>query len=184
MSIMINRNSSIRVKTLFYLVLFSVFILLLLWGTQLVLSNYLYEKYQISDMNKMAEEISDTDYEDLHEYLSKIVYNNAVCIEFIDEYGRKTLYNDASTGCLLGKGNKALLKQKRKLYSSGKDMDAIRLVNPDYESSALLYGLEVEGGYVFLFTMLSNVNKNYNLVKDQLIYITIVVIILAIVLSI
>ena len=180
---MIKSNSSIKVKTLFYLILFSVFILLLLWGTQLVLSNYLYEKYQISDMNKMAEEISDTDYEDLHEYLSKIVYNNAVCIEFIDEYGRKTLYNDASTGCLLGKGNKALLEQKRKLYSSGKDMDAIRLVNPDYESSALLYGLEVEGGYVFLFTMLSNVNKNYNLVKDQLIYITIVVIILAIVLS-
>ena len=183
MNTMIKSNSSIKVKTLFYLILFSVFILLLLWGTQLVLSNYLYEKYQISDMNKMAEEISDTDYEDLHEYLSKIVYNNAVCIEFIDEYGRKTLYNDASTGCLLGKGNKALLKQKRKLYSSGKDMDAIRLVNPDYESSALLYGLEVEGGYVFLFTMLSNVNKNYNLVKDQLIYITIVVIILAIVLS-
>ena len=183
MNTMIKSNSSIKVKTLFYLILFSVFILLLLWGTQLVLSNYLYEKYQISDMNKMAEEISDTDYEDLHEYLSKIVYNNAVCIEFIDEYGRKTLYNDASTGCLLGKGNKALLEQKRKLYSSGKDMDAIRLVNPDYESSALLYGLEVEGGYVFLFTMLSNVNKNYNLVKDQLIYITIVVIILAIVLS-
>ena len=183
MNTMIKSNSSIKVKTLFYLILFSVFILLLLWGTQLVLSNYLYEKYQISDMNKMAEEISDTDYEDLHEYLSKIVYNNAVCIEFIDDYGRKTIYNDASTGCLLGKGNKALLEQKRKLYSSGKDMDAIRLVNPDYESSALLYGLEVEGGYVFLFTMLSNVNKNYNLVKDQLIYITIVVIILAIVLS-
>ena len=183
MNTMIKSNSSIKVISLFYLILFSVFILLLLWGTQLVLSNYLYEKYQISDMNKMAEEISDTDYEDLHEYLSKIVYNNAVCIEFIDEYGRKTLYNDASTGCLLGKGNKALLEQKRKLYSSGKDMDAIRLVNPDYESSALLYGLEVEGGYVFLFTMLSNVNKNYNLVKDQLIYITIVVIILAIVLS-
>ena len=183
MNTMIKSNSSIRVKTLFYLILFSVFILLLLWGTQLVLSNYLYEKYQISDMNKMAEEISDTDYEDLHECLSKIVYNNAVCIEFIDEYGIETLYNDASTGCLLGKGNKTLLKHKRKLYSSGKDMDAIRLVNPDYESSALLYGLEVEGGYVFLFTMLSNVNKNYNLVKDQLIYITIVVIILAVVLS-
>ena len=55
---MINRNSSIRVKTLFYLVLFSVFILLLLWATQLLLSNYLYEKYQMNDMNKIAKEIS------------------------------------------------------------------------------------------------------------------------------
>ena len=178
------KSRSIGFKTLFYLILFSVFILLLLWGTQLVLTDYLYEKYQIKDMNKIAMEISETDYDDLHENLSKIVYNNAVCIEYIDELGRKTLYNDASTGCLLGKNNKALLKQKRQLYDSGKEMNAVRLINPDYESSALLYGIEVEGGYVFLFTMLSNVNKNYNLVKDQLIYITIVVILLAIVLSI
>lgn len=180
---MINRNSSIRVKTLFYLVLFSVFILLLLWGTQLLLSNYLYQKYQMNDMNKIAKEISDTDYEDLDEYLEKVVYNNSVCIQFIDELGSSKLYNDTLTGCLLGRGNKSLHKYKQNLYDSRKDIDAIRLVNPDYKSSALLYGVEVDGGYVFLFTMLSNVNKNYNLVKDQLIYITIVVIILAVVLS-
>lgn len=183
MSIMINRNSSIRVKTLFYLVLFSVFILLLLWATQLLLSNYLYEKYQMNDMNKIAKEISNTDYEDLDEYLEKVVYNNSVCIQFIDEFGTSKLYNDTLTGCLLGRGNKSLHKYKQNLYDSRKDIDAIRLVNPDYKSSALLYGVEVDGGYVFLFTMLSNVNKNYNLVKDQLIYITIVVIILAVVLS-
>ncbi len=183
MNIMIKSNSSIRVKTLFYLILFSVFILLLLWGTQLVLSNYLYEKYQINDMNKIATDIGDTDEEDLDDFLSDIVYKNSVCIEYVDKMGRTELYNDALTGCLLGRSDKTLLKHKRELYVSGKSMDAIRLVNPDYQSSALLYGIEVEGGYVFLFTMLSNVNKNYNLVKDQLIYITIVVIILAVVLS-
>ena len=180
---MITSNSSIRVKTLFYLILFSVFILLLLWGTQLVLSNYLYEKYQINDMNNLAKEINRTDEEDLHEYLSDIVYNNSVCIEYVDRLGRSSLYNDALTGCLLGRSNKTLLKHKRELYSDGEDMEAIRLVNPEYDSSALLYGIEVEGGYVFLFTMLSNVNKNYNLVKEQLIYITIVVILLAVILS-
>ena len=90
---MINRNSSIRVKTLFYLVLFSVFILLLLWGTQLLLSNYLYQKYQMNDMNKIAKEISDTDYEDLDEYLEKVVYNNSVCIQFIDEFHAKNKRN-------------------------------------------------------------------------------------------
>ena len=184
MSIMIKSNSSIRVKILFYLILFSVFILLLLWATQLVLSNYLYEKYQMNDMNKIAEEIKDTDYEDLNEYLEKVVYHNSVCIEFVDRFGSSTLYNDTLTGCLLGRGNKVLLKHKKSLFDSRKDVDAIRLVNPDYKSSALLYGVEVDGGYVFLFSMLSNVNKNDNLVKDQLIYITVIVIILAVVLSI
>lgn len=178
------KNNSIRVKTLFYLILFSIFILLVLWGIQLVMSNFLYEKYQMRDVQKIAKEISNTDDEDLHDYLSEIVYKNAVCIEYINEIGVSTLYNDASTGCLLGRNNKILLKYKNDLIRSGKDIKAINLVNPDYDSSALLYGIEVDNnGYVFLYTMLSNVNKNYNLVKDQLIYITIVVIILAIVIS-
>ena len=183
MNIMKKRTSSIKFKTLFYLILFSVFILLLLWESQLLLSNYLYEKYQMNDMSRIAEEINDTDEEDLHDFLKSVVYNNAVCIEYIDEFGRTSLYNDASTGCLLGKNNSTLLKYKKDLYESGEDTKAIKLVNPDYESYALLYGVEVDNGYVFLFTMLSNVNKNYNLVKNQLIYITVVVIILAVIIS-
>ena len=148
------------------------------------MSNFLYEKYQMRDVDAIAKVIRDTDYEDLHEYLSEIVYNNAVCIEYIDEFGKSTLYNDASTGCMLGRDNKALIKYKKELYSNKDDIKAINLVNPDYNSSALLYGIEVDNnGYVFLYTMLSNVNKNYNLDKDQLIYITIVVIILAIIIS-
>ena len=148
-----NKLNSIRIKVLFYLILFSVFILLVLWGTQLLLSDFLYEKYQISDIERIANVISDTDYEDLHNYLSEVVYKNAVCIEYIDEFG----------------------------ISSGKEIKAIKLVNPDYDSSALLYGVEVDNdGYVFIYTMLSNVNKNYRLVKSQLIYITIIVIIRAI----
>ena len=55
------KNNSIRVKTLFYLILFSIFILLVLWGIQLVMSNFLYEKYQMRDVQKIAKEISNTD---------------------------------------------------------------------------------------------------------------------------
>ena len=184
MKAMKNKINTIRVKTLFYLIMFSIFILLVLWGTQLLLSNFLYEKYQISDIKSIADVISDTDDDDLDEYLTEVVYKNAVCIEYIDQYGRVTLYNDASTGCLLGKDNKSLMKYKQELISSGEEINAIKLVNPDYNSSALLYGVEVDAnGYVFIYTMLSNVNKNYNLVKSQLMYITIVVIILAVVIS-
>ena len=83
-----NKINTIRVKTLFYLIMFSIFILLVLWGTQLLLSNFLYEKYQISDIKSIADVISDTDDDDLDEYLTEVVYKNAVCIEYIDQYGR------------------------------------------------------------------------------------------------
>jgi len=168
---------------MFYLILFSVFIILLLWESQILFSNYLYEKYQIKDMEKIAEEIHDKDSDELHSYLKNVVYNNAVCIEYMDVYGRDKLYNDASTGCLLGRDNQEFNQYMTSLYNSGEEIKAIKLVNPDYKSSALLYGIKVDNGYIFLFTMLSNVNKNYTIIKDQLLYLAIVVIILAIVIS-
>lgn len=178
-----NKTSSIRFKTMFYLILFSVFIILLLWESQILFSSFLYEKYQINDMNKLAIEINKKDDDELPDYLKNVVYNNNVCIEYIDDLGNDILYNDASTGCLLGRDNKKLNEYKKELYESGEETKAIKLVNPDFESYALLYGIEVDNGYIYLFTMLSNVNKNYTIIEDQLIYITIVVIILAIVIS-
>lgn len=166
-----------------YLILFSVFIILLLWETQLLFSNYLYEKYQIRDTEAIAKEINKTDIEDLHNHLKNVVYNNAVCIEYIDEFGRSMLYNVASTGCLLGRNDNDLSTYKEELYDSDKEINAIKLVNKDYNSSALLYGIKVDSGYVFLYTMLSNVNKNYNIIKSQFLYIVIVIIILAIAIS-
>ena len=131
------KSNSIRVNTLFYLILFSVFILLLLWGTQVFFSDYLYEKYQIKDMNNIAREISNVSAERLSDYLTDIVYNNSVCIEHLDNAGRVTLYNDTSTGCLLGRKNKELNKYKMELYKSGVKTKAIRLVNPDYDEILL-----------------------------------------------
>lgn len=169
---------------MFYLILFSVFIILLLWESQILFSDYLYEKYQIKDMAELAKEIHNKDSDELHSYLTNVVYNNAVCIEYMDIYGRDKLYNDTSTGCLLGRNNSDFNKYMTSLYNSGEEIKAIKLVNPDYKkSSALLYGIKVQNGYIFLFTMLSNVNKNYTIVKDQLLYLAIVVIILAIVIS-
>lgn len=183
MNTKIKRTTSIKNKTMFCLILFSVFIILLLWESQVLFSKYLYEKYQINDMENIAEEIHKKDSLELHSYLKNVVYNNSVCIEYIDVYGRTKLYNDASTGCLLGKDNNEINKYMNDLYKSGEEIKAIKLVNPDYESYALLYGIEIDDGYVFLFTMLSNVNKNYTIISKQLIYITIFVIIFAVAIS-
>ena len=59
------KTSSIKFKTMFYLILFSVFILLLLWESQILFSSFLYERYQIKDMNNLANEISEKDVDNL-----------------------------------------------------------------------------------------------------------------------
>ena len=177
-----NKTIKLKYKTLFYLILFSVFILLLLWESQLLLSKFLYERYQINDINKVVKNIEKTSPDRLKDYLREVVYNNAVCIEYIDGSGTTLLYNEAAPGCLLGR-NDYLDSYKKELIESGERISRIKLSNKDYNADGLLYGIEVDNGYVFVFTMLINVNKNYSIVKRQLIYMTIVVIALAVLIS-
>ena len=181
-----NKFRSIKYKTLLYLAIFSISILLILWGSQVILSNYLYEKYQISDMNKIVagiRTISDegTD-EDLIIFLTNAVYNYSVCIEYVTEED-SFMFNDKSTGCLLGKENYELTNYKAELLLSEEDTKALKLINRDYKSDALLYGVRVNNGYIYLYSMLSNVNKNEAIIKGQLVYMVIIVIIIAIFIS-
>lgn len=181
MSIM--KSTTIKLKMLIWLVAFSTFIIILLFESQLILSGFLYEKYQIKDMDKIANQISNTNINKLDKLLSSIVYNHNVCIEFVGNDGSKVLYNDDSTGCLLGKNRKELANYKTELIEQNKDMGAVKLINPDYESEALLYGVKVDSGYVYVFTMLSVVNRNSTIIDGQLFYIALIIVVLSVVIS-
>ena len=175
---------SIKYSTLLYLIIFSIFIVVLLWGSEILLTDYLYEKYQIKDMNKIANEIYELEEDELHDYFVNVVYKNSICIEYVGEDKKSILYNDDSLGCLLGRNKKFLSRYQQDLYENEADLKAIKLVNPDYESAAMLYGIRVDNGYVYLFTMLSNINKNDTLINSQLFYMVLVVVIISIIVSI
>lgn len=177
------KSTTIKLKMLIWLVAFSTFIIILLFESQLILSGFLYEKYQIKDMDKIANQISNTNINKLDKLLSSIVYNHNVCIEFVGNDGSKVLYNDDSTGCLLGKNRKELANYKTELIEQNKDMGAVKLINPDYESEALLYGVKVDSGYVYVFTMLSVVNRNSTIIDGQLFYIALIIVVLSVVIS-
>ena len=143
-----------------------------------------YEKYQIKDMNKVAKTISTTKLTNMEETLENIVYNNTICIEYIDRNGKVYLYNDKLTGCLIGKGNLLFNRYKRELLESNEDIKAIKFDNSDYKSKSLLYLVKhQDGGYIYIFSMLSTVDNTTIVVRGQLIYITILVIIFAIIIS-
>ncbi len=143
-----------------------------------------YERYQIKDMNKIASTISNTSLDNLDDTLEQIVYNNTVCIEYIDLNGKVYLYNDMLTGCMIGKGNRQFNTYKRDLLEDEDDIKAIKFVNSDYKSKALLYLVKhKQGGYIYIFSMLSTVDNNTLIIRGQLIYITFIVIILAIIIS-
>ncbi len=178
------RIKSIKYKTLLYLIFFSVFISVLLWAMLTLFSDYLYRRYQIKDMYRIAEDINKYDGDDIENYFSDVAYKNSVCMMYLDSEGQKIYYNDKTPGCLLGKNKLDMRFYLSKLYENDKDMDSFYIKNTDYDSEALMYVIKRDDGFVFLYTMLINVNNNVRAVRSQMIYMAIVVVFLAIVISI
>ncbi len=146
--------------------------------------SFLYEKYQIRDINKVANQLHEYTKEDIDSKLEDIVYKNSICIEYVDNSGHITLYNDMLSGCMVGRNNKDFMQYKRELFESQEEMKAIKFLNNDYKSKALLYFVKLKnGGFVYIFGMLSTVDNNTLLIRSQLIYLTIIVIILAIIIG-
>lgn len=172
------KTSSITFKTLFYLIIFSVSILLLLWVFQIFFLTFSYERYQVKTMNKIATTITSVEESKLSTTLEEISYNDEVCIEYVTSY-ETMRYNTKMIGCVLGKNNPEIIKTQNDIMSSGKKMQAIRLVNQEYQAKAYLYGISKENGYVFIYSTLEDVSSASVVLKSQLIYLTIIAIIFA-----
>ncbi len=174
---------SIKYQALIYIVVFMITLVLFLWLFQTIFLSVFYERYQIKTINNIALEIYNTSSSDLDTTLTNIVYNNNVCIELLDKDGKGKGYNLLSSACLLGRENSDIEKYKNTIIESGEDLKGIKLVNPDYDSNAILYGIKVGGKYVFVFSMLENVDKTTSLLNGQMVYIIIITIIIAILIA-
>lgn len=176
------KNSNISSKTLLYLVAFSVIILLFLWIVQIGFLKIFYEKYQINKINNMANQI--IDYKgDLSNELENIAYRSDVCIELYTA-GEIRKYNILNRDCILSSKNEAVILIKSELYKNKNNNEFITIENPANNSKSLIYGLTLnDNAYVFLNTNLEDVNSTTSILMNQLIYITLIVILLAIIMS-
>ena len=171
--------SSINFKTLIYLVIFSVTILLLLLFSQNVLLKYSYEHYQENKMTSIVSNIKGLNSSELVSELEHIAYENSVCIQYSLDIGDKILYNTLMVGCGLNKNNSQITNLMDDVMDSGKETSNIKLINSVSETKALLSGVKVDDGYVFVYSNLEDLNGANIVLKGQLIYITIIIIVLA-----
>ena len=174
--------NSINIKTLSYLILYSIAILLLLWIVQILFFKVFYEKYQMNNLKSLANELYTTNESDVFYKVESLTFDNNTCVEYIDSNNNQYYYNNRINGCLLGKGN-ILDKYIYDIKNSTDDIKAIKLTNPSNNTQSLLYGIKLQKGYVYLFTMLEDVNSTTSLLKGQLIYITIIAIAFSIIIS-
>lgn len=159
--------------------MFSVSVLLLLWFCQVVFLKYTYQDYQIQNMNQLASSIQRSSFVDLNNTLEEVAYENEVCIEYYSNAGNIYYYNTMMNGCALGKNNQEILKTENSFIQSDLTSDTYKVINKEYEVQAFLYGIKIDSGNVFLYSTLEDVSGANTVLKNQLIYLTIIAIIFA-----
>lgn len=175
-------HNSLHFKTLEYLIVFSISILLLLWLVQIVFFKIYYEKYQMNYTSELVEKIINIDNNNIFDGIDTLSLDNNICLEYIDYWGNKYFYNNKTTSCLLGKSD-AIDKEIVSIKKKKEDVSFEKILNPLNNSVSLLYGIKKNNGYIFLFTSLEDIGTTTSLVKSQLIYTTLLAIIFSIIIA-
>ena len=170
--------TSIKNKTLKYLIIYSIIILLVTWASQIIFLRYSYEKYQIRNLNKIVSKLTEKSY--TNEEIEQIAYENNICINYIfndDVF----LYNVLDNNCII-KNNKSRILIKQ-FINSDKDKEIIKL-NTNSNKKSILYNLKLSNNeYIMLNSSLEDVNSTTSILTNQLIFIVIIIIIISILVS-
>jgi len=175
-----NKTHSIQFKTLSSLIIFSVIILIVLWAIQILFMRVYYEIYQVNTLKNIVNSITSNTYT-INE-LETLAYKNDVCMEYI-YYDKVYLFNGLNNKCILNNKNTNIIIKK--FIMANKEKEIIKLNNPINDSKSILYNIKLENNqYVFLNTSLEDVGTTTSILTNQLIYLTIIVILVAIIVSV
>ncbi len=133
-------------------------------------------------MNELVEKVKNIDSTSILSSIDDLSLDNNICLEYVDNWGNKYYFNNKTTSCLLGK-NKNIDKELVKIKQSQEEIYFEKILNPLNNSTSLLYGIKKNNGYVFLFTSLEDIGTTTSLIKNQLIYLTLLTIVLSIIIA-
>ncbi len=173
-----NKISSINFKTLLYLVIFSVAIVLFLMISQSVIVKYSYERYQIKKIQDIAEVIKGYELGSLYRGLENIAYDNSVCIEYVTSTNTIS-YNTLMVGCELKEDNTKIINIMNDIMENNKDLEQKKLINKESDTKALLTGIRVDNGYIFVYSPLEDIDGAGMILQGQIIFIALIVIVIA-----
>jgi signal transduction histidine kinase len=86
-------------------------------------------------------------------------------------------------GCILRKQTSKTKELMEKMYSSDNDTMFYKITNPLYNTKTFLFGIRIGENYVFINSELESLDAANVVLKQQIIYLLIIVIILSVVLS-
>ena len=146
--------------------------------SQSIILKHSYERYQERKIKNIAKSVKDYNSEELVKELESIVYDNSICAKYM--LNNTTIsYNTLMVGCGLKENNTQILEIVNKIKDTNKDIEHIKLFNRNTKTKAILSGIKVNSGYIFLYSPLEDLDGANIVLKSQVVYITIIVIVLA-----
>ena len=178
------KKTSIQAKTLFFLLSYNIVIIVLLWVCQIKILDIYYEKEQVDNMDNIVSSLKETNSIELVSKLQDIAYDNDVCIVLTSNISVVETYNINMNGCALKSGNSKVKELIYNFVQSEETLKSYRFVNDDKHISALMYGVKVGNSDVFIYSNLEDISDFTLLIKRQLMYVCVVGIFIAIIMSI
>lgn len=167
------KNRNLTIKTLMYFSVFIATILLALWAIQIQFLQVFYERNVIEKIDLVAEDIKNNK-NNLDALLQEYAYSNDMCIEYYHDTVEID-YNLKKNNCVLRDYSYEIAKYKAELINNQKDY--MVLYAPKTNIKSILYAVNLgNSNYVFLNTTLEDMNSATALLKKQLIYLILILI--------
>ena len=173
----LNKNKLTR-HIWFYLIVFTLSIILFLWFFQVVFINNYYEYSKTNQIKNVTDEILQN-YDNDIEYLNKLSYEENICIEIVKN--RITIYssNDSIRGCISSSG-----KYKNDFYENDLEEQTYKLINPLLNTKSLIYAKKYnEDITIFVNASLEPLDNTISILSNQLIIVSIIVVILSLIIG-
>ena len=172
-------KNKLATKIFMYLAIFSLFILIFLFFFQVIFIDTFYEWTKTRTIKNLSKDILVTERDtSLYDKLDRVSYKENVCIELTNGNG-DNLYSSYGNNCRLR--SKTI---KRNFINSNKESKTYNLVNNFTKEKSIMSATKLSNNlYIFISTSLIPLDSTINIIEQQLIVVSIVVLLLSIVVA-
>ena len=178
------KNNSLNREIWKYFLIFSVVILGFLWIFQVLFLDQYYKQVKVKDIKTVASIIKRRQsYDNFGNIINRVAFDKGVCVEVIGE-DFSSLYSSSffGKGCFSGKD--ISMNYKYDFIMSSLNSKTYELINPEFNNKTLVYALRLDNNrYAFINTSLEPIDSTINILREQLVIVTIIVLILSLIIS-
>ena len=178
------KKNSLHIKIWQYFLIFSILILGFLWAFQVLFLNRFYRMSKTKDIASVANTIERyQNNSNIADIIDQAAMTKSVCVEVVNEKA-STLYSSMyfGKGCVSSKEES--LGYKKDFIRSNKERQTYELINPMFDNHTLIQAIKLDSEtYAFINTSMDPIDGTVDILQTQLIYVTIIVLILSFVIA-